>query len=120
MKPIQLAKPVLAEVPPTLSADDLRSAAMALDDLWEDVIPNTLRAAERSALMEVAAWLRQAAKVVEPRDVLSWDAIQAMREDRETRGANQLLAGRYGVGEATAREASMSRRIDRSKRRIVR
>lgn len=115
------AQPTLhVEVPAELSGHDLRQAAMALDDIIEDVLPNTLARSDRHALADVAAWLRKAAKDVDPRDVADWDTVLAVREERDTRSSNQLVAGRYGVGEATVREASFARQMDRSKRRIVR
>lgn len=111
---------VQVDVPSELSANDLRSAATALEDLVEEVYPNTLAAVDRVVLAEVAAWLRRAAKIAEPRDIADWDTVQAIREDREQRHANQFAASRYGVGEATMREASLGKRMDRSRRRIVR
>lgn len=119
VKPKRLALPLVSvSVPPELSSSDLRSAASALDDLCDDLYRNGLSGAERMALADVAVWLRRAAKEVEPRDLADWDAVQAVREDRETRAANQLVACRHGVGEATVREASAAARI--AKRRIVR
>lgn len=112
--------PVNVEVPAVLCAADLRSAATALEDLVEDTYQNTLSACDRLALTEVAGWLRRTAKATDPRDVADWDAVLALREDRETRAANQLVASRYGVSEATIREASFARQNDRSRRRIVR
>lgn len=118
---VKRVMPVLSvDVPAELSGHDLRQAALTLDDIVEDAIPNTLSRADRAALADVAAWLRNAAKGVDPRDVADWDTVLAVREERETRATNQLVASHYGVSEATVREASMSRRIDRSKRRIVR
>lgn len=108
------------DVPAELSGHDLRQAALALDDIVEDVLPNTLSRGDRHALADVAAWLRKAAKAVDPRDVADWDTVVAVREERDTRSSNQLAASRYGVGEATVREASFARQMDRSKRRIVR
>lgn len=119
LRPKRLALPLVSvTVPAELSSDDLRSAARALDDLCDDFYPNGLSGAERMALADVAVWLSRAAKEVEPRDLADWDAVQAVREDRETRAANQLVASRHGVGEATVREASSANRI--AKRRIVR
>ena len=115
------AMPALhVEVPAELSSHDLRQAALALDDIVEDVLANTLSRGDRHALADVAGWLRKAAKAVDPRDVADWDTVLAVREERDTRGANQLAASKYGVGEATVREASFARQMDRSKRRIVR
>lgn len=108
------------EVEEALSSDDLRSAATALDDLVEDVIPNTLANLERAILSDVAGWLRAVAKRVEPRDVADWDAVRATREEREARATNQSIASERAVGEATIRAASIAKAIDRSKRRIVR
>lgn len=112
---VQLTK---VDVSAEISAADMRYAATALDDLCDDVYPNSLGGADRITLADVATWLRAAAKVVEPRDIDDWDTVQAVRESRETRAANQLVASRYGVGEATVREASAAHRI--AKRRIVR
>lgn len=119
VKPKRLAMPLVSvAVPAELSSDDLRSAARALDDLCDDFYRNNLSGAERIALADVAVWLHRVAKEVEPRDLADWDTVQAIREDRETRAANQLVASRHGVGEATVREASAANRI--AKRRIVR
>lgn len=112
--------PVQVDVPSELSALDLRSAATALEDLVEEVYPNSLGSIDRVVLAEVATWLRRAAKIAEPRDIADWDTVQAIREDREQRSTNQVAASRYGVGEATMREASLGKRMDRSRRRIVR
>lgn len=112
---VQLAK---VDVSAEISASDMRHAATALDDICDDVYSNSLGGADRIALADVAAWLRATAKVVEPRDIADWDTVQAIREDRETRAANQLVASRHGVGEATVRAASSANR--NAKRRIVR
>ena len=108
------------EVPNELSAHDLRQAALALYDVVEDVLPNTLAYGERVALADVAAWLQGAAKVVDPRDAADWDTVLAVRESREQRDATLLYSARYGVSEASMREATRARQIDASRRRIVR
>jgi len=111
---------IQVEVPAEVCAADLRSAATALEDLAEDTYPNTLASVDRMVLLDIAGWLRRASKTVEPRDVADWEAVQAFRIDREERASDQLVASRYGVGEATVREASFARHTERSKRRIVR
>lgn len=108
------------EVDEALSSDDLRWAATALDDLIEDVIPNTMPNLERAILADVSGWLRLVAKRVEPRDMADWDAIRSNRAEREARSHDQLVASQFALGEATVRAASVARRIDRSRRRIVR
>ena len=118
--PLKAPKLLQVDVPAELSATDLRSAATALDDLVDDVYANTLSGVDRAALLDVAGWLRRAAKLAEPRDMRDWDAIQVVREEREVRAANQFVSARHGVSEGTVREASFARQIDRSKRRIVR
>lgn len=116
----KLATDCLVPVPDTLCSDDLTRTASILDDLAEDAIGNQLPNSERAAIAEVAAWLRRAAKAVEPRDLSDWDAVLALRDEREARFTNQRVAGHFGVGEATVRQASFARQLDRSKRRIVR
>lgn len=108
------------EVPPELSAHDLRQAALALYDVVEDVVPNTLAYGDRVALADVAAWLQVAAKSTDYRDAADWETVLAVRESREQRDATLLHSARYGVSEASMREATRARQIDASRRRIVR
>jgi len=119
MKPTKPKLNPKLDVPVELLGEDVVLAADVINDLINDNIPNTLREDDRRTLEDVVRWLRMAAKEITARDAQDWEATLATREERVLRERDLHHASRYGVSEATMREAAIASRVARRVRRIA-
>ena len=119
MKPTKPKLNPKLDIPAELLGEDVALAADVLTDVINDTIQSTLREEDRRTLEDVVRWLRAAARAVTARDAQDWEATLVTREERVLRERDLHHAARYGVSEATIREAAIATRIARRVRRIA-